>query len=98
MRDERQGPAVVSPSSPICVICTADSCKLMADSYWDFPVARVLLGINTMRLMAVYLLVVVSVLGRTSLGRAEAVAQPNGTSIEKVDFERHVAPLLGKMG
>ncbi|HEY1859296.1 MAG TPA: DUF1549 domain-containing protein, partial [Gemmataceae bacterium] len=46
----------------------------------------------------IFLLMAVALLLRTSDVRAETVTLPNGTSIKEVDFERHVAPLLGKMG
>jgi hypothetical protein len=40
----------------------------------------------------------VSLLGSAAPVRAEPVRLPNGTEITEVNFERHVASLLGKMG
>src|SRR5260370_12242284 len=37
-------------------------------------------------------------LGSAVPARAEPVRLPNGTEIKEVNFERHVASLLGKMG
>ena len=51
-----------------------------------------------MLLRTTYLLMAVALLVRTSAVSAETVTLPNGISVKEVDFERHVAPLLGKMG
>jgi hypothetical protein len=45
-----------------------------------------------------FLLTAAAFLVRATDIRAETVTLPNGTSLKEVDFERHVAPLLGKMG
>jgi hypothetical protein len=45
----------------------------------------------------VFLANVVS-LALATAGHAESVVLPSGATVEHVDFERHVAPLLGKMG
>jgi hypothetical protein len=44
------------------------------------------------------ILVLTGLLGPASPVRAEPVSVPNAAAVERVDFERHVAPLLGKMG
>jgi hypothetical protein len=44
------------------------------------------------------LLATAMIVASAAVGRGESMVLPNGAKLEKVDFERHVAPLLGKMG
>src|SRR5437899_9027118 len=44
------------------------------------------------------ILLLAGLVGPARTARAEPVAVPNAAAVEPVDFERHVAPLFGKMG
>jgi hypothetical protein len=46
----------------------------------------------------VTVLLLLGLLGLTPAGRAESVRLPDGSQVPEVDFERHVASLLGTMG
>lgn len=48
--------------------------------------------------MRVSFLIAAGLIGLVSPVRGETVAMPKGAAVGHVDFERHVAPLLGKMG